>query len=62
MGKDAYSVAVVLAAVVRELLGNKHGSSTMVVSPVAVQDIVQQGAWLEIAEADNELIIRVALK
>lgn len=60
--KEAYSLAVTLAAAVRGLLGNKKGSSTIVMSSKAVKEVTEQGAWLEIAEDGDNLILRTTLK
>ena len=62
MDKEAYSVSMVLAAVVRGLLGNSHGSSTMVIPAKALKEIAEQGAWLEIAEDNENLVVRTTLK
>ena len=62
MDKEAYNLAIVLAATVRGLLGNQYGTSTIVMSPAAVKEIIERGAWLEIAEDEDNLILRTTLK
>lgn len=59
---SAHALAVILAGLVRELLGNQHGSSTIHVGSKAVREVAEQGAWLEIAEDNEGLIIRTTLK
>lgn len=59
---EVHALSVVLAGLVRGLLGNTHGSSTIVVSAKTIREVAEQGAWLEIAEDGDNLVLRTTLK
>lgn len=60
--KDEYSLAFVLAGLVRQLLGNRTRQGTIMVSSEGMKEIAEQGAYLEIAEDGEDMVLRVTLK
>jgi len=62
VSKEEYGLSVILAGLVRSLLNTEHGSTRIVVSAQAIREVAERGAWFEIVEDGENLIVQTTLK